>query len=151
MRNRLPANNFRCGRIRSGLRSIVAASIVLWLGLAPAVALAGHGVEDSVDNLPAERVKQLLDAGEKILFVDLRTAQDFQKSRLPGARSIPVAELPKRYGEVPKTGRVVLYCDCKHAEVADRAIFLEYRGNRNIFVMPEGYAGWVRRGYPLEK
>lgn len=133
------------------MRNIVAAFVALWLGLAPAAALAGHGVEDTVDNLPAERVKQLLDAGEKILFIDLRTAQEFQKSRLPGARSIPVAELPKRYGEVPKTGRVVLYCDCKHAEVADRAIFLEYRGNRNIFVMPEGYGGWVRRGYPLEK
>jgi rhodanese-related sulfurtransferase len=29
-------------------------------------------------------------------------------------------------------------------------VFLEYRGYRNIFVMPEGYAGWVKRGYPLE-
>lgn len=150
MRNHPPGNNGRCGRIRSGLRSIAAACAALWLGLAPITARAGHGVEDTVDNLPAERVKQLLDAGEKILFIDLRTAQEFQKSRLPGARSIPVAELPKRHGEVPKAGRVVLYCDCKHAAVADRAIFLEYRGNRNIFVMPEGYAGWVKRGYPLE-
>ncbi len=86
-----------------------------------------------------------------MIFIDLRPLNDFQKSRLPGANSITVAELPKRFAEVPKTGRVVLYCDCKHAEVADRAIFLEYRGNRNIFVMPEGFSGWVRRGYPLEK
>jgi len=124
---------------------------ILSAAVVPAAALAGHGVEDTVDNLAAERVKQLLDAGEKIIFIDLRPMKDFQKSRLPGARSIPVAELPKRFGEVPKTGRVVLYCDCRHAEVADRAIFLEYRGNRNIFVMPEGYAGWVNRGFPLDK
>ena len=120
-------------------------------GLFPMAAWAGHGVEDTVDNLEADHVKKLLDAGEKILFIDLRSAAEFGKSHLPGAKSIPVAELPKRFAEVPKTGRVVLYCDCRHAEVADRAIFLEYRGNRNIFVMPEGFAGWVRRGFPLEK
>lgn len=113
-------------------------------------AFAGHGVEDTVDNLPAERVKQLLDIGEKITFVDLRPAADFQKSRLPGAKSIPLAELPKRFAEIPQSGRVVLYCECRHAQVADRAIFLEYRGFKNIFVMPEGYSGWVKRGFPLE-
>lgn len=139
MRSRRPAAKL--------LRATLAA-----LAMSAAIAAqAGHGVEDTVDNLPVERVKQLLDAGEKIVFIDLRSAKEYQQSRLPGARSIPVTELPQRYGEVPKAGRVVLYCDCRHAEVADRAIFLEYRGNRNIFVMPEGYAGWVKRGYPLEK
>jgi rhodanese-related sulfurtransferase len=115
-----------------------------------AVALAGHGVEDTVDTLPVEKVKQLMDAGEKLTFIDLRPAKDFQEKRIPGARSIPLAEVASRFNEIPKSGRVVLYCDCKPYDVADRAVFLEYRGYRNIFVMPEGYAGWVKRGYPLE-
>jgi rhodanese-related sulfurtransferase len=115
-----------------------------------AVALAGHGVEDTVDTLPVEKVKQLIDAGEKLTFIDLRPAKDFQEKRIPGARSIPLAEVASRFNEIPKSGRVVLYCDCKPYDVADRAVFLEYRGYRNIFVMPEGYAGWVKRGYPLE-
>jgi rhodanese-related sulfurtransferase len=116
----------------------------------PVALFAGHGVEDTVDNLPAERVKQLIDAGEKLVLIDMRPAKEYQQSRLPGARSLPLAELANRFGEVPKTGRVVLYCDCKPAEVADRAVFLEYRGYRNIFIMPEGYQGWVKRGYPTE-
>lgn len=135
----------------AGLPAALAAGLLALAVLWAPVARAGHGVEDTVDNLDAERVKKLLDAGEKIIFIDLRSAAEFRQSRLPGAKSIPVAELPKRFAEVPKTGRVVLYCDCRHAEVADRAIFLEYRGNRNIFVMPEGFGGWVRRGYPLDK
>ena len=64
---------------------------------------------------------------------------------------MPIAEVANRFSEIPKTGRVVLYCDCKTYDVADRAVFLEYRGYRNIFIMPEGYSGWVKRGYPLEK
>jgi len=115
-----------------------------------AVALAGHGVEDTVDTLRLEKVKQLIDGGEKLTFIDLRPAKDFQEKRIPGARSIPLAEVASRFNEIPKSGRVVLYCDCKPYDVADRAVFLEYRGYRNIFVMPEGYAGWVKRGYPLE-
>jgi rhodanese-related sulfurtransferase len=111
---------------------------------------AGHGVEDTVDNLTAERVKQLLDAGEKLVFIDLRPAKDYHEKRLPGARSIPLAEVASRFGEIPKSGRVILYCDCKPYDVADRAVFLEYRGYRNVFIMPEGFAGWVKRGYPLE-
>ncbi len=116
----------------------------------PWLAFAGHGVEDSVDNLPAERAKQLMDAGEKLVFVDMRPAQEYQQSRLPGARSLPIAEVANRFGEIPKSGRVVLYCDCKPYDIADRAVFLEYRGYRNIFIMPEGYSGWVKRGYPIE-
>jgi rhodanese-related sulfurtransferase len=116
----------------------------------PWLAIAGHGVEDSVDNLPAERAKQLMDAGEKLVFVDMRPAQEYQQSRLPGAHSLPIAEVANRFSEIPKSGRVVLYCDCKPYDIADRAVFLEYRGYRNIFIMPEGYSGWVKRGYPIE-
>jgi len=117
----------------------------------PWPALAGHGVEDTVDNLTADRVKQLLDAGEKLTFIDMRPVKEYQQTRLPGAKSLPIAEVANRFSEIPKTGRVILYCDCKTYDVADRAVFLEYRGYRNIFIMPEGYAGWVKRGYPLEK
>jgi hydroxyacylglutathione hydrolase len=125
--------------------------VLLLLGVfPPTVALAGHGVEDTVDTLPVEKVKQLIDAGEKLTFIDLRPAKEFQEKRIPGARSIPFAEVASRFNEIPKSGRVVLYCDCKPYDVADRAVFLEYRGYRNIFVMPEGYTGWVKRGYPLE-
>jgi rhodanese-related sulfurtransferase len=116
----------------------------------PWLALAGHGVEDTVDNITPEKAKQLMDAGEKIVFVDLRPAKEYRQKRLPGARSIPLAEVANRFNEIPKSGRVILYCDCKPYDVADRAVFLEYRGYRNIFIMPEGYSGWVKRGYPVE-
>jgi rhodanese-related sulfurtransferase len=116
----------------------------------PRVAHGGHGVEDTVDNLAAERIKQLMDAGEKPVFIDMRSAKEYQQSRLPGARSLPLAEVANRFNEIPKSGRVILYCDCKPYDIADRAVFLEYRGYRNIFIMPEGYSGWVKRGYPLE-
>jgi hypothetical protein len=35
------------------------------------------------------------------------------------------AEVANRFGEISKSGRVVLYCDCKAYDIADRAVFLE--------------------------
>ena len=122
----------------------------LFFGFFPAAGFAGHGVEDTIDNLAVERVKQLMDAGEQLILIDMRPAKEYQQNRLPGARSLPIAEVANRFSEIPKTGRVVLYCDCQTYDIADRAVFLEYRGYRNIFVMPEGYSGWVKRGYPIE-
>ncbi len=45
-------------------------------------AFAGHGVEDTIDMIPAERVKQLLDAGEKLVFIDMRPAKEYQQDPL---------------------------------------------------------------------
>jgi len=116
----------------------------------PAVAFAGHSAEDSVDTIPAERLKLLIDAGENIVLIDLRPAQEFRRDHLPGARSIPLTEFARRFKEVPQTGRVVLYCACELFQVAERALLLEAQGYRNVFVMAEGYPGWLKRGYPLE-
>ena len=127
------------------------AVLVAWIALfwlTPA--LAGHGVEDSIDTIAADRVKRLLDSGTKLVLVDLRPTREFQENRLPGARSIPIAELSKRFEEIPRTGQVVLYCTCTINEIAERAAFLGFRGYRNVFVLLEGYPGWVKRGYPLE-
>ena len=56
--------------------------LLLWLSVFYPLALfAGHGVEDSVDNLAADRVKQLMDAGEKLILIDMRPAKEYQQRR----------------------------------------------------------------------
>lgn len=118
-------------------------------------ARAGHDqpTEDLVYFLPipAERAKRLLDNGEALLFIDLRPAQEFAVRRLPRARSIPLKELPQRLEEIPKSGRVVLYCGCPPGQVEEGYAYqlLRDRGHRNISVLAEGFEGWVQRGYPV--
>jgi len=116
----------------------------------PAMVQGGHGEEENLDSITPERVKLLLDSGEKLLFIDLRPAKEFHEQRLPGARSIPLAELPKRLGEIPRAGRVVLYCACRPGDDAYANFFLRDNGYRNIAVMEEGFSGWVKRKYPVE-
>jgi rhodanese-related sulfurtransferase len=112
---------------------------------------AGHD-DEYIDTIPAARIRAMLDAGEKIVFVDLRSTSDFQKSRLPGARSIPISELQTRYQEIPKSGRVILYCSCPPGGVDESYSYLSLRGKgyRNVSVLQEGFSGWLKGNFPTE-
>jgi rhodanese-related sulfurtransferase len=101
--------------------------------------------------VPVEMAQRLLDAGEHLVFIDLRPAEDFRAGRLPGARSIPIEEMLKRYAEIPRTGRVILYCACSLKEVEPAYQFLWDRGYRNISFLGEGYPGWMKLGYPVDR
>ena len=128
----------------------IAFLLVSWLAISfPLTALAGHE-EDWIDTIPADRLKRLLDSGVNLFLVDLRPAKEFQQNRLPGAHSIPSTELASRLSDIPKTVRVVLYCACQKHESGDKAVFLKSQGYRNISIMREDYAEWVKRGYPVE-
>jgi ArsR family transcriptional regulator len=118
--------------------------------LAPLPALAGHGASGLVPGYRAEHVKRLLDAGERLVLVDLRSAPEFGKGRLPGARSIPLADLERRAAEVPRSGRVILYGETI-IEASEAAKLLEPLGYRNIGVLEDGFKGWVAVGLPVER
>lgn len=144
-------------RLSHAGRLAIAARLLLLAVLAcPAHAYAGHDqpTDDLVYFLPmaADRAKRLLDVGEKITFIDLRSAAEYKEQRLPGARSIPLKELDKRHGEIPKTGRVILYCGCPPGNVEEGYAYQLLRdlGYRNISVLEGGFAEWRKRGYPVE-
>ncbi len=124
---------------------------VLGIALAASQAAGVHGTEDPILSLPATYIKRLVDEGESLIFVDLRPAEDFKRERLRGARSVPLGELLRRYSEVPRTGRVILYCDCSKEQIQAAYQFLRGHGYRNISVMEEGFSGWVKRGYPVDQ
>jgi rhodanese-related sulfurtransferase len=116
-------------------------------------ALAGHGSEEPVAVVSMERVKYYLTAREPMILVDLRPAKEFQQSHIPGARSLPMAELEKRMNEVPKAGRVILYCDCPQDELI-REAYVSLRDDydyRNIAIMGDTFKEWLKKKYPTEK
>lgn len=125
---------------------------VLAVGSWTRVAVAGHGAEEPVSIVTMERVKYYLAAREPLILFDLRPAKDFKQARIPGARSLPVNELEKRLREIPKAGRVVLYCDCEQDELVQEA-YLPLRDDhdyRNISVMADTFKEWVKRKFPVE-
>ena len=131
------------------LYPVTLALLIALLSYSPFPVYAGHG-EEPVQTISMERVKFLLDNKEKIFFVDLRTPKEFQQKRLPGARSIPVAELEKRLTEIPKTGRVILYCTCRPGDDSYAYFLLRDNDYANVSVIDDGFDEWVKRKFPVE-
>jgi rhodanese-related sulfurtransferase len=132
------------------------AAVIAALMLVVPSAYAGHDqVEDDLTYflpMPPARAKQLLDAGEKILFFDLREAEEFRQQHLPGAVSLPLRELPSQFAKVPRAGRVVLYCGCGPGNIEEGYSYqiLREQGYRNVSVLEGGISEWQRLGYPLD-
>lgn len=129
----------------------VVTSLTIWLFvILLSLTQAGHETRD-VSTIAADRLKLLLDAGEKFVLIDLRPAKEFQEKRLPGARSIPATELEKRIGEIPKSGRVVVYAGTPQNEIDDSIFQIFEDGRyRNVTFMLEGFQGWLKLKYPVE-
>jgi rhodanese-related sulfurtransferase len=69
---------------------------------------------------------------------------------LPGAVSIPVAELKRRLKELPKNKQIVAYCRgpfCAFAPEAAR--YLDKKGFRT-YVLDAGLPDWEAAGLPVE-
>jgi rhodanese-related sulfurtransferase len=131
------------------IKTFAAAALVAAVS---ASAKAGHDFEEPVDFVAQQQVKRLIEIGEEITFVDLRSPEEFAKGHLPNAKSIPIDALAHRWKEIPTSGRVVLYCACPPGQKDETYAFTLMRQEkyRNVTVLEAGFGDWVKRGYPVE-
>lgn len=89
---------------------------------------------------PAD-VTKLLDAGEKITFVDVRLNVLFQKGHIPGAINVPAQLVPEK--QLPPLGHVVVYDDGRGEQAAlVAAAALNQKNGISAEVLDGGYAAW---------
>jgi rhodanese-related sulfurtransferase/DNA-binding transcriptional ArsR family regulator len=58
----------------------------------------------------------------EVTLLDVRPAAEYRHGHLPGARSVPLGELPARLGEVPRGREVVAYCRGPYCTLAAEAV-----------------------------
>jgi rhodanese-related sulfurtransferase len=97
-------------------------------------------------------VKRRLDAGEKLVLVDVREESEWARGHLPGAihmgKGIIERDIEQR---LPDAGtKVVLYCGggFRSALAADN---LQKMGYTNVESMDGGWRGWLDAGLPTQK
>jgi rhodanese-related sulfurtransferase/DNA-binding transcriptional ArsR family regulator len=104
---------------------------------------------DTLEPIPPQELRRRLDAGD-VTLIDVRPADEFAAGHIPGALSMPVAELANRLPELPKRKEIVAYCRGPYCVFAVTAIELlrqrGYRARRLIESIP----GWRARGYPVD-
>ncbi|OGR02080.1 MAG: ArsR family transcriptional regulator [Deltaproteobacteria bacterium RIFOXYA12_FULL_61_11] len=108
--------------------------------------LEKRGEMEPVDrDVLAARVR----SGE-VTLLDVRPKEEFEAGHLPGAVSVPLAELEVKLADLPHDREVVAYCRGPYCVLAVQAVaVLREKGFRAIR-MEEGVPDWRARGLPIE-
>jgi len=125
--------------------------LVLWLALRGAaenqLAEVDQLVRDfAIDGVPNERVSRAslspsaLQNG--IVLLDVRPRLEYESGHIPGALTIPIAELRDRLGELPSGKKVVVYCRGSYCQFADEAVALLPRHGFEALRLEGGWSEW---------
>jgi rhodanese-related sulfurtransferase len=89
-----------------------------------------------------------LEAGD-VVVLDVRPTPEFEAGHIPGARSVPVAELREHLRSLPKEVEVVAYCRGPYCVYADDAVRLLRRRGYRARRLEDGFPEWKRAGLPV--
>jgi rhodanese-related sulfurtransferase len=129
--------------------------VVRWTTIVGAVALfalsARAGEPEKFGRLSVAAVAKLVSEKSAIVY-DNNDLERYNQGHVPGAIWASISEFDARVLPSDKNQTLVFYCTgarCTACHAgAEKAIELGYK---NVFVMPDGLAGWVKSGKPLEK
>lgn len=65
-----------------------------------------------VETASIEELKQKLESGHNFTLLDVRPGTDFDRGHIDGALSMPLQDMPNRYGEVSQSPEVIVYTEC---------------------------------------
>jgi rhodanese-related sulfurtransferase len=107
--------------------------------------LARCGVMEPVDSEDLlERVRR----GE-VTVLDVRPSEEYRAAHIPGALSIPLDDLERRLGELPRDREVVAYCRGPYCVLAVEAVeVLKAHGFRAVR-LEDGVPDWRARGFEV--
>lgn len=83
----------------------------------------------------------------EVTVLDVRPPEEYRAGHIPGAISLPVAELKARLEELPKDREVVAYCRGPYCVMAVEAVELLRKKGFKAHRMEQGVADWRARGW----
>jgi rhodanese-related sulfurtransferase len=100
--------------------------------------------------LTAEEVQARLEAGPKIILVDMIGSYGGNRYKIPGAKTIPYPDVIDRRRELAPYDEIILYSRSKTCDAArKRAVGLHLIGFENVKVYDAGLDDWMDRGFPV--
>lgn len=85
----------------------------------------------------------------EVVVLDVRPETEFRQGHIPGARSIPAAELAARLREIPDRSEVVAYCRGPYCVFADEAVALLRANGYQARRLNVGFPDWQAAGLPV--
>jgi rhodanese-related sulfurtransferase len=108
--------------------------------------------EKNTPVISAEELKRLRDAGEDIVVIDTRTVAEFNRDHVPGAISVPGAELLLRFKDVvpSEQTKVVVSCAGLPRAILGAQTLIDAKVPNQVAYLHDGTKAWIGAGLELE-
>jgi rhodanese-related sulfurtransferase len=104
-----------------------------------------------VEDADVRETSAALDGDENdAVLVDVREAHEWRAGRAPGARHIPLGQLPEELERLPRTAPVYLICRSGNRSHT-AAAYLKQAGFERPINVRGGMLAWERAGLPVER
>ena len=113
------------------------------------VARAYFDQRGAMEAVEADELMRRVKSGE-VTVLDVRPPEEYQAGHIPGALSIPVAELKARMKELSKDREIVAYCRGPYCVMAVEAVELLRKKGFKAHRMEQGVVDWRARGWRVE-
>jgi sulfur-carrier protein adenylyltransferase/sulfurtransferase len=97
--------------------------------------------ELDVPTITATELKSKVDRKDKFVLVDVREPFEYEISRIPGSKLIPLGELPARLSELDSADEIVLHCKVG-GRSAKALKILQEAGFRKLSNLKGGITAW---------
>jgi rhodanese-related sulfurtransferase len=105
---------------------------------------------DALEPVSQAELVRRVRAGE-VTLVDVRPPEEYAAAHIPGAISMPVAELPRRVGELGRRRGVVAYCRGPYCVMAVDAVAILRRKGVRAWRLEDGVPEWRARGWRIQQ
>ena len=85
-----------------------------------------------------------------VVVIDVRPVEEFINGHIPGAISIPLAELKDRLNEIPNDQEIVAYCRGPYCVLSPEAIKILKNEGYEALRLEESLPEWKSAGLPVE-
>lgn len=103
------------------------------------------------DEITPAELDDLLEEGEEVRVVDVRSPSAFERGAIPGSENVPFEELPRRVGALESADSIVTVCPHGKASLQAVQLIESYEGlnGADVRSLAGGLDAWSR-DYALE-
>jgi rhodanese-related sulfurtransferase len=103
---------------------------------------------DELEPVSLRELRRRMREGD-VTVIDVRPEDEFRAGHVPGALSIPLAQLKRRMAEIPKRREVVVYCRGPYCVYSVEAVGILRKHGYRARRAEDGLPDWRANGLPV--